>query len=307
MRIDDAIEEYILALRMEKGASSNTIEAYTRDLGAYSAFLAEKGISDISAVKGDDVLAFQGSLSEQGFAANTVKRRMSAIKGLHRFLASEDITGGSPAGNVSLPKVPSRLPDVVSIDQIGCMLDAIAGDDDASIRDRALLEVMYGCGLRASEACDLDLSSVHLDDGFLVVRGKGDKERLVPISGEASRRLEIYLTRVRGPLSLRSSSLAASSSGAVFLNLRGGRLTRQGLFGIVRKHAEAAGLDDVHPHTLRHSFATHMLEGGADLRVIQQILGHSDISTTQIYTHIDRQHLREEYASAHPRAHIKRY
>lgn len=302
MSIDEAIEEYLYSMRIERGASRNTIEAYARDLEEYRAYLASEGISDADGIDAKDVHGFQAQLASAGYAASSAKRKMSAVKGLHRFLVREDMASSSPADAVPLPKVPDKLPDVISIHEVTRLLDSLDGQDELSLRDRALMEVLYGCGLRASEACGLDLADVQLDDGFLLVRGKGDKERLVPISGEAARCLGEYLERARGPLSLRAKVPDPKTVGAVFLNARGGRLTRQGLFGIVRKAAAGCGIDDIHPHTLRHSFATHMLEGGADLRVIQQILGHSDISTTQIYTHIDRQHLREEYLYAHPRA-----
>lgn len=304
--VDEAIGEYLYSLRIERGASRNTIEAYTRDLGEYGAHLGELGVSSVEGVSPDDVLAFEAGLAERGLSPSTIKRKVSAVRGFHRFLVREDIAASSPASLVRLPKVPERLPDAISIDEVCKLLDSLDGQDLAGLRDRAILEVLYGCGLRVSEACGLSLSDVGLDEGFLRVHGKGDKERIVPISGTAHTALGEYLSRARGPLSLRSRSSDPSKAGAVFLNARGGRLTRQGMFAIVRTAAEACGIEGVHPHTLRHSFATHMLAGGADLRVIQQMLGHSDISTTQIYTHVDRQHLREEYVFAHPRARAAR-
>lgn len=302
MGIDEAIREYLFSLRIERGASRNTVEAYSRDLGEYQAFLADRDVADVDGISSDDILAFESSLYDRGFAASSAKRKISAVRGLHRFLVREDMAASSPAELVRLPKVPERLPDVISVDDVCRMLDSLDGQDLLGLRDRAILEVLYGCGLRVSEACGMDLSDVNLDEGFLLVRGKGDKERVTPISGAAADALSAYLTRARGPLSLRARSSDPERLGAVFLNARGTRLTRQGMFGIVRAAAQACGIEGVHPHTLRHSFATHMLEGGADLRVIQQMLGHSDISTTQIYTHVDRQHLREEYVFAHPRA-----
>lgn len=304
MTIDKAIGEYLFSIRIERGASRNTVEAYSRDLGEYAAFLRQHGIEDVSDVVSDDVLAFESHLCEMGFAPSSSKRKMSAVRGLHRFLVREGEAPLSPAELVRLPKVPDKLPDVISIDQACRLLDSVDGQDFLSLRNRAILEVLYGCGIRVSEACDLNLADMRLDEGFFRVRGKGDKERMVPISGFALESLEAYLTRARPSLSLKASpeSRAPSMLGAAFLNSRGLRLTRQGMFGIVRAAADACGIEGVHPHTLRHSFATHMLEGGADLRVIQQILGHSDIATTQIYTHVDRQHLREEYVFAHPRA-----
>lgn len=302
LNIEEAMKEYLYSLRVERGASQNTIEAYSRDLGEYGDFLSKKSICSIEDITPDVISKFESFLFKSGFAASSAKRKISAIKGFHRFLVSEDILKNSPAELVQLPKVPEKLPDVISIAEICNILDSIDTSSECGLRDKALMEVLYGCGLRVSEICSLNLSNCQLDDGFLLVSGKGNKERIVPISGQALTSLQDYLTRARGPISLRANSQAKSSQGAVFLNARGSRLTRQGVFAIVKNAGQACGIDGIHPHTLRHSFATHMLEGGADLRVIQQILGHSDISTTQIYTHIDRQHLREEYIFAHPRA-----
>lgn len=305
MELTEAIDEYIYHLRVERGSSGNTIEAYGRDLAEYAAFLAGEGVTAADAVTPQRVAAFEESLAAQGLAASTVRRRMSAVRGLHRFMVREDFAKEAPTEALVMPKKPQRLPDVLSIEEAGCLLDALPTGDALKARDRAILEVMYGCGLRASEVCGLDLDRVHLEEGLLVVSGKGSKERLVPVSGAAARALGDYLSGPRAELSLRATTAKPGAFGAVFLNTRGGRLTRQGLFGIVRKAGEAAGIEGLHPHTLRHSFATHMLEGGADLRVIQQILGHADISTTQIYTHIDKSHLREEYLHAHPRARLR--
>ncbi len=303
MGIDEAIEEYIYYLRIERGSSQNTIDEYARDLEAYSAHLDALGVGDVDEVEPAAVVDFEVSLSKAGYAPATVKRKMSAVRGFHKFSMSEEYTKKSPIDVLKLPKVPSKLPEVLSIAEVSRMLDAMGADGALERRDRALLETLYGCGLRASEACGLDMAALHLEDGFLVVMGKGSKERLVPVSGAAMDALRSYCDEgARAELSMKAKRPRREDMGAVFLNARGGRLTRQGLFGIVRKAGEAAGIESLHPHTLRHSFATHMLEGGADLRVIQQILGHASISTTQIYTHVDRQHVREEYLSAHPRA-----
>ncbi len=303
MQLADVIEEYIYYLRIERGASQNTVSEYTRDFEAYASHLADLGIGDVDDIDANAVVDFEVALSKSGYSPATVKRKMSAVRGLHKFILREEYSKNSPTDALKLPKVPSRLPEVMSIDETVRMLDLLEGDSPTELRDKALLEVLYGCGLRASEACGLDLGSVHLDDGFLVVFGKGSKERLVPISGAAASSLDAYVNGgARASLSMKAKAPRCEDAGAVFLNARGGRLTRQGLFGIVKKAGEAAGIECLHPHMLRHSFATHMLEGGADLRVIQQILGHSDISTTQIYTYVDRHHIREEYLSAHPRA-----
>lgn len=301
MNIDEAIDEYLYYLRIERGCSQSTVHEYTRDLRAYKEYLAEHGVQDIDGIEPTLVAGFERALSKHGYAPATVKRKASAVCSLHRFLIREDHTKRSPTDALRLPKVPMRLPDVISISSIGEMLDAYHEETPKGLRDRAILEVLYGCGLRVSEACGLDVGRVHLEEGFLVVFGKGAKERIVPISGMAARCLGAYLERARGPISLKARVPHPADVQAVFLNMRGGRLTRQGLFNIVREAGAVIGRKDLHPHTLRHSFATHMLEGGADLRVIQEILGHADISTTQIYTHVDRQHLIEEYTAAHPR------
>lgn len=301
MNIEEAIDEYLIHLRIERGSSENTISQYSRDLELYRQSLAKSDKLDVNDITRDDVVAFETDIMKAGYSPATVKRRMSAVKGMHRFLIREDITDKNPADSIRLPKIPERLPDVLSIDQVGRMLDMHTDTSLTGLRDRAMLEVLYGCGLRASEICGLDTDNLYFEEGFLRVFGKGSKERIVPISGEALRALERYLDDARPALSMKSRDPKPTDLKAVFLNARGTRLTRQGLHAIVAKAGSAIGVDDLHPHTLRHSFATHMLEGGADLRVIQEILGHSDISTTQIYTHIDRTHMIEEYRAAHPR------
>lgn len=238
---------------------------------------------------------------EQNLAVTTVRRRISAVRGYHRFLVREGLTDANPADAVDIPKAADRLPDVLSIEKVGEMLDAFVGTRPSDLRDRALLEVLYGCGLRASEAVGLDMEAVNFDDGFLRVFGKGSKERIVPIAGAAERALRRYLAEGRPALARAAANPTADATAAVFLNQRGGRLGRQSVFNLARKAGRVIGRYDLHPHTLRHSFATHMLKGGADLRVLQEILGHADMSTLQVYTHLDRTHLHEEYAHAHPR------
>ncbi len=301
MNIEEAIDEYLIHLRVERGSSNNTISQYARDLSLYAADLKRCDKINVADITRDDVIAFETGIMKAGYSPATVKRRMSAVKGFHRFLIREDMTDKNPADSIKLPKIPERLPDVLSIDQVERMLDMHTDSSPTGLRDRALLEVLYGCGLRASEICGLDTDSLYFEEGFLRVFGKGSKERIVPISGEALRALDRYLADARPALSMKSKNPKSTDVKAVFLNARGTRLSRQGLHAIVAKAGGAIDVDDLHPHTLRHSFATHMLEGGADLRVIQEILGHSDISTTQIYTHIDRTHMIEEYRAAHPR------
>lgn len=303
MEITDLADDFLSYLRIERGASANTIKSYKLDLSMYSEFLSESGILEVVDIDRDTVLAFESWLSERGYSASTTKRRMAAVKAMHKFAVREDASNINPASAIPLPKMSRKLPDVLSIDKVCKMLDLMNDPSAAGMRDRALMEVLYGCGLRVSEASNLDMSDIFLDEGFLRIMGKGKKERIVPISGAAARALSEYIDGgPRAILSMKSKSLKNDSLNAVFLNQRGGRLTRQGIHRIVADAGAAVGIEGLHPHTLRHSFATHLLEGGADLRAIQEMLGHSDISTTQIYTHVDRSHLREEYISAHPRA-----
>ncbi len=297
---ENALDEYMSYLRIEQGSSPRTAEAYRRDLEEYLAFLDERGVDALGDVKREDVVDFEHHLAEAGLATTTVRRRISAVRGYHRFLVREGLTGENPAEAVDIPKAADRLPDVLSIEEVGRMLDTYIDERPSGLRDRALLEVLYGCGLRASEICGLNLDNLYLDDGFLRVFGKGAKERIVPIAGAADQALRRYLNEGR-PTLARASGATGDSASAVFLNQRGGRLGRQSIFNLVRKAGAAINRYDLHPHTLRHSFATHMLKGGADLRVLQEILGHADMSTLQVYTHLDRTHLHEEYAHAHPR------
>ena len=294
--LENALDEYLSHLRIERGASPRTAEAYRRDLEDYLAFLDGEGVEGFGDIDREKVAAFERSLMEQNLAVTTVRRRISAVRGYHRFLVREGLTDANPADAVDIPKAADRLPDVLSIEKVGEMLDAFVGTRPSDLRDRALLEVLYGCGLRASEAVGLDMEAVNFDDGFLRVFGKGSKERIVPIAGAAERALRRYLAEGRPALARAAANPTADATAAVFLNQR-----RQSLFNLARKAGRVIGRYDLHPHTLRHSFATHMLKGGADLRVLQEILGHADMSTLQVYTHLDRTHLHEEYAHAHPR------
>ncbi len=298
MAFESARSEYLAYLRVERGASSLTVRAYESDLADYARFLVHRGTLELSSVKRGDIVGYETHLLDQGYAVSSIDRHLSVVKGFHRFLVREGRLESNPASTVKLPKPPARLPDVVSIERIASMLDFMGGSDAASLRNRALLEVLYGCGLRVSEAVGLDLDRIDFDEGFVRIVGKGGKERVAPLSGCAALALSSYLEQGRSQLMKPSSS----SASAVFLNARGSRLSRQSAHRIVSDAGALVGIENLHPHTLRHSFATHMLEGGADLRVIQEILGHADISTTQIYTHVNRSHIREEYLAAHPRA-----
>jgi len=295
--------EFLSYLSIERGASPHTLDAYNRDLAAYVAMLDRRGIDEPQNVTRHDVIAFGQELRASGLAPSTIERKLAAVKSFHKFLVREGVTENLPTARVPLPKVPDRLPDVVTIEQVEALLSQSFPDGPVGYRDQAMLETLYGCGFRASEIVALDIGDVDLDDGFLRVMGKGSKERAVPVGGEAAQALAEYLTHSRPYLRPKASTRATDST-AVFLNTRGGRLSRQTVHTIVKRYGGLVGLD-IHPHTLRHSFATHMLQGGADLRALQEMLGHSDISTTQVYTHVDRQHIREEYLSTHPRARIR--
>jgi len=297
------VAEYLGHLSVERGASQHTIAAYGRDLAEYTAYLDSLGVSTPETVTRDVVTGFIATLWARGLAPSTVERRVSALKGFHKFLVREGITDNHPTARLPLPRVPLRLPDVVSIDDVDRLLSQPFPDTPAGLRDRAMLETLYGCGLRASELTGLELTDLDLDAGFLRVFGKGGKERLVPIAGMAVHAVQAYLSHGR-PYLRPKASLKGLDSSAVFLNVRGGRISRQSVFTFVRTYGARVGLE-LHPHTLRHSFATHLLEGGADLRALQEMLGHADISTTQVYTHVDRRHIREEYLTTHPRARMR--
>lgn len=292
------IDEYLSHLRIERGSAARTVEAYSRDLADYLAFLQQEGVTEVDAITRTTLLDYEADLHGRGYRPSSIKRRISVVKGLHKFAVREGFTKKNVADALPLPKVPEKLPDVLSVSQVSALLDPLTAADPATLRNRAMLELLYGCGLRVSELCGLDLASLHLEEGFLRVVGKGSKERIVPISGAALESLNRYLEEGRASYFKAGRPMPA----AVFLNVRGSRLSRQTVHRIVAEAGLCIGCKNLHPHSLRHSFATHMLQGGADLRVIQEILGHSDISTTQIYTHIDRTHLRAEYLSAHPRA-----
>jgi integrase/recombinase XerD len=303
MLISEAIHDFLDYIRIERASGANTVDAYTRDIASYAAYLESVGITQIDDISREAIAGFEKDALEGGKAASSVKRAMSCVRGFHKFLVREQYCEQNPAATVNSPKMAQRLPDVLDIDQIAKILDTLDATDSPGLRDRAICELLYGCGLRVSELCGLNISNVILSEGYLRIFGKGKKERIVPILGKASDALSVYLDGARDDLARHSHMPRASDDDAVFLSLRGRRITRQAVYNIVRAAGENIGVDDLHPHTLRHSFATHMLQGGADLRLIQEILGHSDISTTQIYTHVNNMHIKEEYAHAHPRAH----
>lgn len=292
-----ARSSYLVALTVERGLSSNTVESYGRDLYRYLRYQTEAGVRELDDINSRSIEAYIGGLTDLGLAPASVQRAVSAIKQFHLYTVKEDLAHELPTADLPLPKTPERLPDVLSIEQVSALLDQKFPESAAGFRDRCILEVLYGCGLRVSELCGLDTTMIYLEENQLRVFGKGSKERMVPLVGTAARVLSEYLDTARPELN-RKGSLAT------FLNVRGGRLTRQAVFSICEKYGRVVGIEGLHPHTLRHSYATHLLEGGAGLREVQMILGHADISTTQLYTHLDRSHIRAVYMSAHPRAHM---
>ncbi|WP_153037359.1 site-specific tyrosine recombinase XerD [Amycolatopsis sp. YIM 10] len=297
------IKAYLNHLTVERGTAKNTLDSYARDLRRYAAHLAAAGVTDFTAVSPEHIAAFGAALREgddehQPLAASSSARALVAVRGLHRFAHADGITEQDPAREVRPPAAARRLPKALPVDQVLKLLDTPPAEGDRPLRDRALLELLYSTGARISEAVGLDLDDIDQEERTVRLDGKGGKQRLVPIGRPAVEALNAYLVRARPSLAARGRG-----SAAVFLNARGGRLTRQSAWQVLKTSAERAGIQAVvSPHTLRHSFATHLLEGGADVRVVQELLGHASVTTTQVYTLVTVNTLREIYATAHPRA-----
>lgn len=331
MKLDDAIDEYLNYLAVERGSSSRTVESYGRDLRRYATALQHKGIEVPDEVSPADIVEHMRTLEDKGLAVSSVQRAMSAIKGFHRFLIAEELCDNHPTANLSLPKKPLHLPEVLSHEEVFRLLDepfapelcppdkprASGGMDRTPAarfyRDKAILELLYGCGLRVSELCELDMRDIHFDEELVRVMGKGSKERLVPLFGSARRALSNYLDNWREELVVagrssnshrRTAGASTRSASCVFLGNRGTAISRQAVHALVERYGRIVGIKGLHPHVLRHSYATHMLEGGMDLRTVQELLGHASISTTQLYTHVDMTHVRMAYLAAHPRAQV---
>lgn len=289
-------------LAVEQGRAPATLAAYRRDLAAYSSWLAERG-RPVGEVSEPDVVAWIGELRRRGLAPASVARSMVAVRGLHRFLAAEGVAPTDPTAAVDRPRVPRGLPKALSEAEVGRLLAAPVGDDPRARRDRALLEVLYGTGARVSEAVGLSLGDLDLDASLVRLFGKGSKERIVPLGGHATRALVAWLGDGGRPALEPARWRRRDDAAAVFLGARGGRLTRQGAWDVIRRHGLAVGLGGrLSPHVLRHSCATHMLDHGADIRAVQELLGHASISTTQVYTLVSTERLWEVYRAAHPRA-----
>jgi integrase/recombinase XerD len=307
--IDDLpleVEEYLTWLAVERGRSPNTLAAYRRDLRAYCAWLAQRRTA-LAAVGQRDLTAYVEHVRRLGKASASVARAVVAVRNLHRFLASEGLTEVDPGADLETPRVPQRLPKALTEAEVESLIDAVRGDDAVARRDRAILEVLYGTGVRISELVGLSLGDVDLDGALLRAFGKGSKERIVPIGRMARAALASWLDPGgRGALEPERWARRGDAE-AVFLNARGGRLSRQGAWGIVRSYGEQVGLDGrITPHVLRHSCATHMLDHGADIRAVQEMLGHASISTTQVYTKVSTERLWRVYEAAHPRARTRR-
>jgi integrase/recombinase XerD len=303
---------------VERGLAANTVESYRRDLRRYSLMLADRGKTGLADVTPADVAEFLAALREgdaehKPLAVSSAARAVIAVRGLHAFAVAQGLADTDPAREIPPPSPPRRLPKAITLEEVERLLAAAGpgpdepgagGVDPRLLRDRALLEFLYGTGARISEATGLDIDELQLGaDPVVRLVGKGSKHRVVPVGSYAVRALQAYLVRARPALAAASRRVSASP--AVFLNARGGRLTRQGAWGVLHAAARRAGLapeGDVSPHTLRHSFATHMLDGGADIRVVQELVGHASVTTTQVYTLITVDRLREVYASSHPRA-----
>jgi integrase/recombinase XerD len=301
--VTSQLQRFLDHLAVERGLAGNTIAAYRRDLSRYATFLSARGVRDARRVDDATVAAFVSALSAsthgagKPYRATSVVRALSSIRSFHTFLMREGGGGRNPAAAVVRPRLPRTLPRPISVGEVDKLLDSPDERTPAGLRDRAVLETLYGAGLRVSELVGLDVDDVDVSEGNVRVFGKGSKERDVPLGRYARDAVSAYLTRGRPALA------TARSRAALFLNQRGGRLTRQGCAKVLATHVRRAGIGKrVTPHTLRHSFATHLLDGGADVRVVQELLGHASVATTQVYTLVTREHLREVYYTAHPRA-----
>lgn len=288
------LKEYLITLRIERNLSPKTCDAYKRDLTDYLGFIKAEKITKITQM---DVRNYIRDLNNRELAPSSISRRFSSIRSYHKFLSAEKLMNDNPTLILSGPKSPKKLPSVLSENEISSIINCIEETSQFGKRDKAIIEMLYSCGLRVSELCDLDLSNLFLDDDLIRISGKGMKERLLPIGKRAKAYLNNYLIHVR------TSFKKKDQFSTVFLSRNGKPLTRAMINKIINKWSSLSGISKtVSPHTLRHSFATHLLEGGADLRFVQALLGHSDITTTQIYTHLDKEHLKEVYKTHHPRS-----
>jgi integrase/recombinase XerD len=304
MRVERLTLDFLAYLELERGLSRNTLHAYQSDLAQLGGFLTRRGVSPLQAQHGD-LAAFLSELAAGGqdrapVAAATLQRKAACLRSFYRHLRREGLIEHDPTADLRGPPKTKRLPKVLSREEVAKLLEQPKGTEPLALRDRALLEVMYACGLRVSEAIGLEVGDVDLEEGMLRARGKGSKERIVPVGRRAVEALDLYRRRGRPPL------VGVRVETHLLVNHRGAGLTRQGLYKIIQSHARTAGLAErMTPHTLRHTFATHLLSGGCDLRSLQEMLGHADLATTQMYTHLSAERLKDVYFDAHPRAHVR--
>ena len=289
--------DFLTMLRVERNVSNHTMDAYKRDINQYLMYLGDLDIKNLSDVKSTHIRDYIRVLSDGGMAPASISRIISSIRTYYRFLSSENILDENPVLLINNPKLPKKLPDVLSEKEISLIINAIRESSQFYQRDKAIIELLYSCGIRVTELCNLEMSNLFIDQDLIRVMGKGNKERLLPLGVRSKKYLDDYIKHSR------NSHIKKSGSSFVFVSRNGNQLTRAMINIILNKWTQVSGLKkSVSPHKLRHSFATHLLEGGADLRFVQALLGHSDISTTQIYTHIDKHHLKEVYKIHHPRS-----
>ena len=289
--------DFLTMLRVERNVSTHTMDAYKRDINQYLVYLGDLDIKNLSDVKSTHIRDYIRILSDRGMAPASISRIISSIRTYYRFLSSENILDENPVLLINNPKLPKKLPDVLSEKEISLIINAIQESSQFYQRDKAIIELLYSCGIRVTELCNIEMSNLFIDEDLIRVMGKGNKERLLPLGVRSKKYLDDYIKHSR------NSHIKKSGSSFVFVSRNGNQLTRAMINIILNKWTQASGLKkSVSPHKLRHSFATHLLEGGADLRFVQALLGHSDISTTQIYTHIDKHYLKEVYKIHHPRS-----
>jgi len=295
------LQQFIHYLSVERGLARNTLESYERDLTFFLEFLAGQGVDSIEKLTKNNIVQYLSVLNKMGRAPATITRNMVSIRSFCQFLVRERLIAHDPSLHMGLPKPEKRLPKVLSVEEVERLLEAPETSEPGGVRDKAMLELLYATGIRVSELVSLNVGDVNLGVGFVRCTGKGSKERIVPVGRVASEWLDSYIRTMRPRLLKRSKEEAA-----LFVNQLGTRLTRQGFWKIIKRYAREARIaKPITPHTLRHSFATHLLENGADLRAVQEMLGHADISTTQIYTHVTKARMKEIYERTHPRAKIK--
>lgn len=292
----DIAAKYFNYLLIERGSARNTLEAYERDIRRFFFFLESRGLLKIEAITPEVVIQFLTAIKAEGLSAKSMNRTLAALRGFYKYLLQEKKVSESPLASIELSKVWVRLPDTVSKDEMNALLSQPGEKTISSLRDKAILELLYATGIRVSELINLKMNNINWQVGFLIVMGKGSKERIVPIGRKAYESTRLYIDEARAKL------MKNKNTDVLFLNCRGGKFSRQGLWKIIIRYAKMARLNKkIYPHTFRHSFASHLLEGGADLRTVQVMLGHADISTTQIYTHITRERLKEIHRKYHPR------